>query len=119
MAFDEEKLRMSVGIDVQVYLGDQSAESLDPELRVAGVRTVSHYLIPEDDLDKHAEAKVLLPKMFVAHLVGLSISTSRGVLVGRTHHPAFRSAPLPIGRPLDAVEEIVREGHVDWIDVEG
>lgn len=57
---------------------------------------------------------VKLPRPFLAHLLGITASTARGVFIGAGHSPLLQKAPLPIGAPILMIDEVVDDGEYPW-----
>lgn len=126
LGFDEEAQRIGVSVLMDVFLsddeadapsGDVSEEELpDEEQRVARIEVICRYHLPSLDSVRDEGGSVCVPRMLVAHLVGLSLSAVRGALVGRTHHPIFQRAPLPIERPVEFVDALIDASGADWVE---
>ena len=59
---------------------------------------------------------VRLPRQLVAHLMGITVSTARGVFIGAGRSPVLQRAPLPIGATIALVDRFVDPETYPWID---
>lgn len=131
LGFDEASRRIDVGVLMDVFIepdeadgeeadGDgaeaSTAEHPAEEHRVARLEVSCQYRLESLEALRDEEGRVCVPRPFLAHLVGMSVSAVRGALVGRTHHPIFQRAPLPVGRPLDFIDELIDASGVDWVE---
>ena len=124
LGFDEAIPRIGVSVQMDVFIGEGGGseddampeEQTDEENRVARIAITCHYRLRSLDglLDEGGTVRV--PRMLVAHLVGMTVSTVRGALVGRAHHPIFQRAPLPTDSPIEYIDDLVEMSGAEWVD---
>ncbi len=126
LGFDEAAQRIRIGIRMDVYLSNAEADTPSDEFaevetpdeahRVARIEVGCDFHLESLDDVRDEHRSVCVPRLFLAHLIGLSLSAVRGALAGRTHHPIFQRAPLPIQSPRDFIDQLVDTSEVDWIE---
>lgn len=117
--FEEDESAVAVRAHILAFpkgaeVGDEgipSREQLAAELDVECTFAL-------DDLDqtRDDQGKVKLPRAFLAHLMGITVSTARGVFIGAGRSVTLQKAPIPIMQTLAMVDGMVDESNLDWID---
>lgn len=123
LGFDEAVPRIGISVRMDVLInggeGDNDVasgdEQIDEEKRVARIEIVCHYRLQSLDAVRDKEGAVRVPRMLLAHLVGMTMSTVRGALVGRAHHPIFQRAPLPTDSPIEYIDKLVEMSGAEWV----
>jgi hypothetical protein len=118
LSFDEERRTVQVRVFVNAHVFEQEAgppaTDAPPEVEVE-LDCVFEF----QTLDPFRRAKkVSIPRLLLAHLIGMSFSTARGVLVSRARHPVFQGAPLPVVSPVAFIDDFVEEKELDWVETE-
>lgn len=60
--------------------------------------------------------EIKLHRQLLAHLMGITVSTVRGVFLGAGRSPLFQQAPLPIGAPIRIIDQFVDAETHPWIE---
>ena len=68
------------------------------------------------DAFRDRAGEVRLPRPLVAHLMGIAVSTARGVFIGAGRSPVLQRAPLPIGATIALVDRFADPKMYPWID---
>lgn len=112
---DERTIGVLIGIEALLLVtspeGDESTVAPDtPPLAEVEVGCTFEF----ESLDPYrVDGRVQLPRQMAAQLVGIALSSARGVLSGRTVHPVFQTAPLPVISPLAIVGDVVED--LEWV----
>jgi hypothetical protein len=59
--------------------------------------------------------EVQLPQLVVASLIGITLSTARGYLIGRSRQSLFADTPMPILNPQNILMDILQQKKIPWI----
>ena len=112
--FDEEERRLDIGVFVTARLAPLDGEPDQDEDPAAETEVTCVYEFR--DLEPfRVDGRVQIPRPLLAHLVGMTLSTARGVMVARTRHTVFQQAPLPISSPIAFIDELVEGDEFDWV----
>lgn len=112
--FDAEArtIRVIAAVSVLVMHAAEDAAPAEPQVPIAEVEVGCTFEFEGGDAFE-ADGRVQVPRWFVAQLIGMTLSSARGILVGRSPHVLFQVAPLPIASPILFVDALV-EG-LDWV----
>ena len=91
----------------------EPAEPTDPAAEVE-VECVFGLDSIDEFLDDAGEVRV--PRPFLAHLTGMTVSTARGVFIGAGRSPLLQRAPLPVGAPLYIIDQFVDPETYPWVE---
>lgn len=121
--FDEDALELSVRVGARAFVKSSSGQptSDDEELEeqpALEADALCVFGIIDLDHARNEADEVKLPRPFVAHLAGMSLSALRGILVGRATHPLFSRAPLPTAAPITFIDDLVERGEYEWVSDE-
>ena len=117
-ALDEERgevvVTVSVGVDTADPTEEARSEPIPEAERTRVVEIVAASTFHVANLDVYRqEGRVVLPARTLAILVGIALSTTRGLLIGRSRQRIVGEAPLPVLSPMGVVQDLAEHG--DWI----
>lgn len=111
--FDTNASAVSVAVHVRVLI--EAAETGPNEL--IDSETICTFQLR--DLPATTDEGVpKLPRILLASFVGIAVSTTRGVLIGRSRVPELGDFPLPTFSPAQMVDEFVQSAGISWVSNE-
>lgn len=113
--FDEERRSVSVLVFIEaLHLEDDADEPTPGTEPLAEVEVGCMFEF--ESLDPfRVEEGIQMPRQMVAQLIGIALSSARGILIGRTVHPVFQEAPLPVVSPMAFVASLVESHELAWV----
>jgi len=103
--YDEE--RKICAIKTELELIARHDDDYDSPQRIASLTTVTSFGLLEDE---DTNQSLLIALDFVANMIGISYSTTRGILLGRVPNQQLELYPPPAINP----REIAHEMNLDW-----
>ena len=110
----EEASLISVGTKVQVQVDGAEDESKE----LISMEVICSFRIKDIGVLKNDEGQVKVPRILFANLIGISLSTARGVLIGRSRYSELEEYPIPMLHPTKMVGDFAEAANISWIEAE-
>lgn len=95
----------SIEVDIQVKIAENGFER-EPLLSLT--TKIRFEIVNFDKLTGDKTEKIFLPDAFLATIIGLAISTTRGMLVEKTAGTSLSVFILPVINPMDIVKDMAK-----------
>ncbi|MEX0822689.1 MAG: hypothetical protein WD021_11120 [Rhodothermales bacterium] len=100
--FSRETHHLYVNLDVEVWL-----KSEEGRIDVAGISTRTTFKFRDlAPLLEENENEINVPDPVIASLLGVAVSTTRGILIGMSCDSLLSSNPLPMLSPMDMLRQM-------------
>ena len=115
--FDPDTRAVAVRAHVLAVPGSVPAEADESDMPEPAAEVEVECVFALDSLDEFttAEGAVEMPRPFLAHLTGMTVSTARGVFIGAGRSPLLQRAPLPVGAPLLIIDRFLDPEAYPWV----
>lgn len=120
-AFDEASRTVAVRTNViavpaSAVKDGTPPEPLDSDDAAAEVEIECAFVLGSLDEFEEEPGEVKLHRRLLAHLMGITISTARGVLIGAGRASLLQEAPLPIVAPIRMVDRFLDPEVHTWVE---
>lgn len=106
---DLETEHLVLRLQIDAYIGQEG-----DALLIASQILFCIYDLHPSDPDVEPETWTV-SRTLMASLLGIAISTARGVLLGRAQNPIFTTQPLPVLSPLAEMGHILDLSTMPWL----